>query len=259
MMPREIYHPEYAGPFIAAFVIASLVAGVALVLHLVRERPLRRTAACAALVLVAIAIALSCAAVLYVRAHMDAELMADSLLTPCHYERLRHGAYGEARASAALALWAAPFALVVATYVAARSLKRLTWLGWAAAPWALFAAAGCLYLQPLPGRFLQTGQCELYDHRAAILGADRDRVRRGCVELAKLLENPSAMAQSLGAESQEAVLPDLRQLKKRCLADLLGRLPQGPYVSRRDTLGSPFVAPEDVAEVQRTLDDIGAP
>ncbi len=252
------YEPNYAGPFIAAFAFASAVALLALVFDL-RKLPWRRACACAALVLLALALALSCAEVVSWRAEMDAKL-APELLSACDKELVRHEAYGEARATAGLALAWAPVALLVATFVAARSLKRPASLGWAFAPWALFATAGYLYSQPLPGRALWPGRCALYRQRDAILGSDHEKRRSACLDFAALLKNPHDMAGCLGGESQATVLPELPELKKRCLADLLEwERTGGEYVSRVETLGSPFVTPEDVPEVQRKLDEMGAP
>ena len=259
-MPAGYTEPStaiYAAMFIAAFVLASAVATLALVLYFFREGPLERACACLALALVTLALALSCAAVAYDRSHIE-ELLRASPLSACSSERVRYLAHLDARASAALALSGAPFALLVATFVAARSLRKRAWLSWATPAWALLAATGYLYLQPLPGRLLWPGRCALYSYRDAVLGADHEELRRGCYELSRLLKDPRAMAQSLGTESLAAVLPELPALKKRCLAEMLEELRhQSSWsVSRGQTLRSPFVTPEDVPEVTRVLDEI---
>lgn len=254
-MPIEVYPPDHAGLFIAAFALASALAVLALVF-----RRWRRAGACAALVLAGAGLACSSAEALRGRAAADARLGADQRLSACDRDLVRREAYGEARADVSLALLHAPFALVVATFVAARALKRSA-IGWAIAPWALFATAGYLYLQPLPGRFLSPGRCELYRERDAVLGADPEGLRRACLDLAARLKDPRALVVALGGQSQESVIPELRTMKKRCLTDRLDWARSGgpEYMSRGEILGSPFVTPKDLPEVQKKLDEMGAP
>ena len=230
-----------------------MVAAVALSLHFAqRGRAFQRASAVAALVLVAIALALTCVEAASGRAEVDA-LLASAPITACDKELSRHVGYGEARANAGLALCWAPFALLVATFVLAQSLaevspRRRMWVGSTAPAWAMFVAVAYVYLQPLPGRLLWPGRCALYSYRDAILSADHEELRRGCYELSRLLEDPRAMAQSLGTESLAGVLPELPKLKKRCLAEMLEELRhQSSWsVSRGQTLRSPFLTPEDV-------------
>ena len=256
---HETYPAMYGGLFLAAFAIASVMALIAGVLLIAREAPLRGAVACVALVVLALALAASCAEVLHLRQSVDALLARPPLARPCRFELVRHEGYGQARASAALALWAAPLALVLATFVAARSLRRPAWIGWAGAPWALFAAAGFLYLQPVPGRYQWAGRCELYDDRDAILGSDPEHVARACLELSDWLTHPKELAGRVGTDGQESALPELPRLKKRCLEDMLDQMrsKRPRYsVSRGEALHSPFVAPPDVAEVTKTVDDL---
>jgi hypothetical protein len=175
---HESYPTMYGELFLAAFALASILALLAGVLLLVREAPLQRAVACAALVVVGIALAASCGEVLHLRESTDALLARHPDDTACEYELLRHEGFGQARENARLALWAAPFALALATFVAARSLRRQAFLGWAAVPWALFAAAGFLYLQPVPGLYLWAGRCELYDDRDAMRSSRAARSAR---------------------------------------------------------------------------------
>ncbi|MFI5303081.1 MAG: hypothetical protein ACHREM_33745 [Polyangiales bacterium] len=256
---HESYPAMYGGLFLAAFAMASMMALLAGVLLMVREVPLRRAIACASLVVVAVALAASCAEVLRHRESTDALLSRPPLARPCRFELVRHEGYGQARESAALALWAAPFALVVATFVAARSLRRQAFLGWVTVPWALFAAAGFLYLQPVPGRYLWAGRCELYDDRDAILGSDPEKRASACVELSGWVKDPRTMEGMLGTDSVETALPELPRLKRRCLDDMIDLLRQAHprySISRVEVLHSPFLEPGDTAEVTKTLDEI---
>jgi hypothetical protein len=256
---HEVYAATYAGLFLAAFAIASMLAALAGLLLMVRKVPLWRAAACIALVVVALALAASCAEVLHHRESTDALLARPPEARPCTYELVRHEGYGEARANAGLALWAAPFALIVATFVAARSLRRSVWLASSALPWALLVTAGYLYLQPLPGRLLWPGRCVLYDDRDVILGSDPEARASACVELSGWVKDPRTMAGMLGTDSVETALPELPRLKKRCLDDMIDllRQPHPRYsISRAEILHSPFLEPGDTAEVTKALDQI---
>jgi hypothetical protein len=255
----EVYSTLHSTAFIVAFASALFAGCVGLAFDVAsQELVVRRIAACTSLVITALALLLSCWTVLHLRSLTNATLIG-STLSACDVERIRHVGYAQARASARLALWAAPLPLVVATLIAARSLRSRFRgaLAWAAPAFALFVLAGCLYAQPLQGRLLWLGRCDFLHERDRILSSTIEEVRGGCYNLSEYLTHPKDLAYALGTDSLSVVLPELPTLQKRCIDDMLDEARgEHPAFSRRDVLNSPLLAPEARASVLERLDKI---